>query len=85
MKNSEYYYGKNYNAETLRDLHYPRALIRKNIWANELLEKLKEMPLYIDSDGVRYPIRDGLRIRKVSEAIADNNKLFNECYGKEIE
>lgn len=76
MKKSEYYYGKSYSAKTLRTLSYTSALLRKNIWAKELLEELIE---------VNYMDRDNLRINKVSGAIEDNCKLYNECYGKEIE
>jgi len=85
MKPSEFYYGKNYDAKTLRELTYPQALLRKNIWAKELLEELEAMPLYIDSEGERYAIRDSQRAKRVAECIKDNYRLYDECYGKEIE
>lgn len=85
MRTSEDLYGENFDTKVLTTLYYPNALLRMNIWAKELVDKLNNMPLYVDSMDKRYAIRDSSRIKRVNDAIKHNYALYDQCYGKEIE
>jgi len=75
MKSSEYLYGSNFDAVTLRELNYISALRRKIIWSMELVDSL------ID---VHHSNRDMRRINDSLNAQKFCNALIDECYGKDI-
>lgn len=78
MKNGEYYYGQAYNPAQLSGMLYPCALTLKIKWAKELIVKLDAMPLVIESEGIRYPIRDITRRNRAAKSIRDNQQLLEE-------
>lgn len=78
MKPGKYYYGDVYDPALLTQMLHPDALKQKIEWATELILKLDAMPLFIDSEGVRYPIRDMRRRNRAVKAIRDNQKLLEE-------
>jgi hypothetical protein len=76
MKNGEFYYGDQYDPAKLAGMLYPCALTTKIRWAQELIVKLDSIPLYIDSEGIRYPLRDITRRNRANKAIRDNRQLL---------
>ena len=78
MKNGEYYYGKPYSPALLNALSHPDALDQKIEWAKTLIIELDKMPLFIDSEGIRYPVRDMVRRNRANKAIRDNQQLLAE-------
>ena len=78
MLNGEYYYGEPYDPIKLSGMLYPCALNLKIRWAQALILELDKMPLFIDSEGIRYAIRDTTRRNRANKAINDNRKLLAE-------
>jgi len=78
MRDGTYYYGKPYNPKLLNVLSHPEALKQKIKWAKALILKLDKMPLFIDSEGIRYAIRDTTRRNRANKSINDNHKLLAE-------
>ena len=79
MKTSTYLYGEHYDVDTLKQLHYPNALLRKIIWSKELLDSLLVEPYANNNE----------RINDICKAIKFNQSLYDELYfsyyNKEIE
>lgn len=78
MKHGSYYYGKPYDPAKLAGMFYPCALTLKIKWAGDLIIELGKMPLFIESEGVRYPIRDITRMNRAAKAIRDNQQMLDE-------
>lgn len=83
MKNGKYYYGEPYDPKLLTRLSYPYALKQKIKWAEDLVLKLNAMPIFIESEGIHYPIRDMQRLNKALKSIRDNQYLLDELRGRE--
>lgn len=81
MLNGTYYYGEAYNPAQLSGMLYPDALKQKIKWAKALIIKIDTMPLFIESDGVRYAIRDITRRNRSAKSIRDNQQLLDELNG----
>ena len=79
MRESQYLYGEHYDVDTLKQLHYPNALLRKILWSKELLDELLKEP-YADNNN---------RINAICKAMKFNQALYDELYfsyyNKEIE
>lgn len=78
MRDGIYYYGKPYDPAKLSGMLYPCALNLKIRWAQALIIELDKMPLFIDSEGIRYGIRDTTRRNRANKSINDNRKLLEE-------
>lgn len=83
MRLGTYYYGSPYDPTLLSQLTYPDALKQKIKWAEALVLKLNAMPIFIESDGIHYPIRDMQRLNKALKSIRDNQYLLDELRGRE--
>ena len=69
MKDSEYLYGTNYDADKLSAMTYTDALAQKIKWAQETIDKLLEIP---------YQERPMLRIKRIGTAIKFNQAMLDE-------
>ena len=76
MKSIEYYCGADFDARCGQELTASEWLYRKVSSANILLQQLVQ---------VDYTIRDGLRIKRVSDALKDWRQQIDEIYGLERE